>query len=140
MYYTTQVPKLVSRLFTDEVILANFETGLYYSLTGTAADIWLGLHSGATVKEIVAAIVTLGDQGVVATTKSVESFIEKLLIDKLIAPHDGIPDRHPWSPQFSDPFSQPMLDRFDDLRDLLFLDPIHDVGEAGWPVRATDGG
>ena len=40
MYYTTQVPMVVSRQFDTEVIIANFETGIYYSLTGTAADIW----------------------------------------------------------------------------------------------------
>ena len=139
MYYTTQVPMLVSRQFDDEVILANFETGIYYSLVGTAADIWLGLQSGATVEEIVAAFETLDAKGVDDTKQAVTGFIEKLLTEKIIIPHASTPDRQPWSPRYSNPFSQPALDRFDDLRDLLFLDPVHDVGETGWPVRAKDG-
>ena len=137
--YTTQVPMLVSRQFDDEIILANFETGLYYSLTGTGADIWLGLKSGATVEEIAAAFRMSGALVATVRTEDVKSFVEKLLSEKIVAPHDGNPDRQPWSPKFSDPVSPPVLDRFDDLRDLLFLDPVHDVSEAGWPVRAKDG-
>jgi hypothetical protein len=135
MHYTTQVPMLVSRQFDDEIIVANFETGLYYSLIGTAADIWLGLKSGATVEEVVTAFAMLGTQRVVDTEQSITSFIERLLAEKIIAPSDRSLGRQSWSPQ-SIPFSPPVLDRFDDLRDLLFLDPVHDVSDAGWPVQA----
>jgi Coenzyme PQQ synthesis protein D (PqqD) len=139
VHYTTQVPMLVSRQFDDEVILANFETGIYYSLIGTAADIWLGLQSGARVEEIVKAFEMLRAQGTADTKQSITSFIEQLLAEKIIAPNGGILDPQPWYPQFSNPFSPPVLDRFDDLRDLLFLDPVHDVSNAGWPVQAKDG-
>jgi hypothetical protein len=135
MHYTTQVPMLVSRQFDDEIIVANFETGLYYSLIGTAADIWLGLKSGATVEEVVTAFEMLGAQSIVDTKQSITRFIEQLLAEKIIAPSDHSPGRQSWSPQ-SIPFSPPALDRFDDLRDLLFLDPVHDVSDAGWPVQA----
>lgn len=139
MYYTTQVPKLVSRQFEDEVILANFETGIYYSLTGTGADIWLGLRSGATVQEIVTAFLTLDGADVKDVEQSITSFIEQLLAEKIIIPQEQRLDVTSWSPQFTVSFSQPVLERFDDLRELLFLDPVHDVSEAGWPVRAKDG-
>ena len=59
MYYSTQAPKVVSRQFDDEIIIANFETGIYYSLTGTAADIWLGLGCCATVEEITSALAAI---------------------------------------------------------------------------------
>jgi hypothetical protein len=134
MYYTTQVPMVVSRQFDTEVIIANFETGLYYSLTGTAADIWLGLESGASVDEIIMAFVALGTEDVEASKQLIASFIENLLNEKIIMPCVGVPASQPWSAQFSKSFSLPVLDRFDDLRELLFLDPVHDVSEAGWPV------
>jgi hypothetical protein len=139
MYYSTKVPMLVSRQFDDEIILASFETGLYYSLTRSAADIWLGLNSGATVDEIVTAFERLEAQGTDGVKQTVASFVENLLAEKIIEPSDGVPHRQPWSPQFSNPFSQPVLDRFDDLRDLLFLDPVHDVSDAGWPIQAEHG-
>jgi hypothetical protein len=31
------------------------------------------------------------------------------------------------------PFEAPRLDRYDDMRDLLLADPIHDADTAGWP-------
>ena len=135
MHYTTEVPKLVSRQFDDEIILANFETGIYYSLIGTAADIWLGLKSGSSSEEIAEA---LGASGGAVAAEDVAHFVETLLSEKIILPLDGTPDRKPWSLQFSDPASPPQLDRFDDLRDLLFLDPVHDVSEGGWPLKAQD--
>jgi hypothetical protein len=137
--YTTQVPMLVSRQFDDEVILANFETGLYYSMIGSAADIWLGLRSGATVKEIVKAFEMLGAHGSFDTKRYIMSFIEQLLAKKIVAPDGGVSAPQPWSPQFSNPFSPPVLECFDNLRDLLLLDPVHDVSNAGWPVQAQDG-
>jgi hypothetical protein len=140
MRYTTQLPMLVSRQFEDEVILANFETGVYYSLTETAADIWLGLHSGATVEEIVIAFATDGAEGVADRRKSITGFIDELLSEKIILSNNGATDSQPWSPKFGKSFSQPVLNRYDDLRALLFLDPVHDVSEAGWPTRAKGAG
>ena len=136
MYYTTQVPKQVSRQFDDEVILANFVTGIYYSLAGTAADIWLGIQSGKSVQEIVTAFVTLGPESAENTAQSITTFIKGLLSEKIIMPHGGVPNPQPCAPQFSSSFAQPILERFDDLCDLLFLDPVHDVNDAGWPMQA----
>jgi hypothetical protein len=138
LYYTTQMPMLVSRQFDDEVIVANFETGIYYSLTGTAADIWCGLQCGATAGDIASALAARGGDRVGEATQIVANFVETLLLEKLIGPISDTVAKSPWSLQFSDTFSEPKLERFDDLRDLLFLDPVHDVSEAGWPVQAKD--
>ena len=35
-------------------------------------------------------------------------------------------------------WQEPTLDSFDDLQELLLLDPVHDVTEAGWPHRPDD--
>lgn len=135
MHYTTKLPNLVSRRFDDEVILANFKTGLYYSLVGSAADIWLGLDAGRSRNDIAAAIVGTGDAG---TQQEICAFVDKLAAEGVIAPREDSPEAQPWTPQFSTPYAAPVLDHFDDLRDLLFLDPVHDVSEAGWPARSTD--
>lgn len=127
---------LVSRQFDDEIIIANFETGLYYSLIGTAADIWLGLKAGEAVQTIASAI---SQFAACEAADDVKSFVETLLAENIIAPRHDDSDHRPWSPQFSNPFSPPVLDRFDDLRDLIFLDPVHDVSEAGWPLQVKDG-
>ena len=35
-------------------------------------------------------------------------------------------------------FVAPAIEEFDDMRNLLLLDPIHDVAEVGWPARRED--
>jgi Coenzyme PQQ synthesis protein D (PqqD) len=136
-YYTTEVPKLISRQFGDEIILANFETGLYYSLAGTAADVWLGIKSGVTLDDIAAAFANSGAPA--SAIGDVQTFIDQLLAENIISDCSGVPELQPWTPQAGGPYSQPTIERFDDLRDLLFLDPVHDVSEAGWPLQAKDG-
>ena len=34
-------------------------------------------------------------------------------------------------------FVAPEFQRFDNLRELLLMDPVHDAGEEGWPLRET---
>jgi hypothetical protein len=136
--YTTQVPKLVSQQFDEEIIIANYETGIYYSLVGTGADIWLGLKSGASVEEIATAFANCRATGHSITQEQIIGFVEKLQSEGIIAPCDETSVLNSWAPQFRDPGSPPALDRFDDLRDLLVLDPVHDVSDAGWPLRAQN--
>ena len=31
------------------------------------------------------------------------------------------------------PFEPPTLSKYKDMQDMLLLDPVHDVEEAGWP-------
>jgi len=35
-------------------------------------------------------------------------------------------------------FEKPKLQKFTDMQDLLLLDPIHEVDEAGWPHTRND--
>jgi hypothetical protein len=39
----------------------------------------------------------------------------------------------PWLAELSPVYAQPLLETYTEMQDLLLLDPIHDVGEAGWP-------
>ena len=36
------------------------------------------------------------------------------------------------------PFATPRLEKYDDLRDLVLLDPVHQVDQTGWPAPAPD--
>jgi Coenzyme PQQ synthesis protein D (PqqD) len=135
MRYSTHMPKLVSRQFDDEIVIANYENGLYYSITGTGADIWLGLQAGWSVASIVAALATIYPSSTETIASAVPAFVEQLLSEAIIVPISDCPDQQAWSPKAAAAFSPPVLERFDDLRDLLLLDPIHEVGEGGWPVR-----
>lgn len=135
MTFYSAVPMVVSRQFDDEVVLASYENGLYYSLTGSGADIWVGLRSGYAVDEIVATLSKAFPSDIDRIPLAVQEFVQRLVNEGLLAKRDLIPNREDWSPTTRGGFCDPVLDRFDDLKDLLLLDPVHDVNEAGWPIR-----
>lgn len=136
-YYTTEVPKIISKEFDDEVVLANYDSGLYYSLADTGAKIWLALRAGASDQGIITAFA--GKFPAAADVEaSVRAFIEHLVREGLIVPADSGDEKAGLSLDLLNEFQAPVLDRFDDLKELLLLDPVHDVDEAGWPVKADD--
>jgi coenzyme PQQ synthesis protein D (PqqD) len=138
-HYSTSVPMLVSRQFNDEIVLANYGNGLYYSLTGSGADIWLALKAGWTVEDIIAAFSARFPSSIGVVAAAVPAFTDQLLAEGIIARLAKSPERRAWSPMAVDAFAEPVCERFDDLRELLLLDPIHEVGEGGWPLRSNDG-
>lgn len=139
MYFSTSVPMLISRQFGDEIVLANYESGIYYNLGGTGAQIWQGLAAGKSVDEIVGGFAA-GSADRLTVDGDVRRFVDHLVAEGIIVPSDRAAAVDDWLPSLSDGFAAPVLERFDDLRDLLLVDPIHDVGEAGWPLRSGDAG
>jgi hypothetical protein len=139
-FFSTNVPMLVGRQFGDEVVLANYETGLYYSMTDTAAKIWLGLKAGLSAEEVVGAFANCHATDAKIVEASVADFVDRLSAERIIVPAAQAGERQDWHLVETGQFRPPELERYDDLRDLLLLDPVHDVDEAGWPVRTSDAG
>ncbi|KJC35195.1 PqqD family protein [Bradyrhizobium sp. LTSP857] len=135
MALTTSVPLLISQQFDSEVVLANYQNGVYYNLDGSAAQVWLGLKAGRTVEEIAGAFAatTGGDSG--SITSQVQAFVDSMLAEGLIANGAADARSETWSPV--GPFAALEFQRFDNLRELLLMDPVHDAGEEGWPLRET---
>jgi hypothetical protein len=136
-YFTTEAPKVISKQFDDEVVLANYDSGLYYSLADSGAAIWLALRAGASDQGIVASF-TSRFPAASNAERDISAFIEQLLQEGLIASVEkGNETATPSLAQLQE-FQPPALERFDDLKELLLLDPVHDVDDAGWPVKAED--
>ena len=134
-------PNVVSETFEGEVVIVNLESGCYFSLLGSATRIWQQLESGPssikTIEEVLAQSYICIDVNI---ANAVESLLSRLIKEELIVLEDpalAIPpmnlDQQAAGPR---PFEPPTLEAFTDLQDILLLDPIHDVDEAGWPVAA----
>ena len=113
-YFSTDSPALVSRRFDGEIVIANYVTGAYFSLTGSGAEIWLGLRAGVSVEEIAT---RLGANNVAAD--EIDAFVARLSDEAIIAPVDSPIHRVEWSPSPGFTFFSPRLERFDDLRGIL---------------------
>ena len=140
MALTTTVPLLISQQFDSEVVLANYQNGVYYNLDGSAAQIWLGLRANRTVEEIGHALAAATSGDVTSITQQVQAFVDSMLAEGLIANGTEDARAESWTPVLSGAFAAPEFQRFDNLRELLLMDPVHDAGEEGWPLREINEG
>ncbi|GMU79567.1 MAG: hypothetical protein AMXMBFR46_23570 [Acidimicrobiia bacterium] len=130
---------VIAETIGDETMVIDTESGIFYSLRGVASALWALLEGGATLGALVS--VTEGrypDADGVGT--AVRSFVQALADEALIAATEASPhpdaaddDRTAWPATFD----APSLDAHRDMNDLLLVDPLHDVDDAGWPHRAS---
>jgi hypothetical protein len=123
-----------ARSFGDEVIAANFLKGVYYSLLGSAAQIWEGLLAGVPFDQVVARVGALSDADNTEFETAARELVDALLQENLLLPANGVTPGT-WNPVAGaeGPYGLPVLERFTDMEELLILDPVHDVEDMGWP-------
>jgi coenzyme PQQ synthesis protein D (PqqD) len=136
-------PTVIHQTIEGETVIIHLERGLYYSLDETGAEVWQALASGRTSAEVSEALADRYPAERDDVRSAVASLVDRLRTEELIvaaAPDDAAPpapvdgDDHDGR-RADGPFRPPRLERFDDLQDLLLLDPIHAVDESGWPQR-----
>jgi coenzyme PQQ synthesis protein D (PqqD) len=136
MRYFIDARNISHERLQDEVIIINLERGAYYSGSGNAADIWTLISQGATIDEVATLLSAAFSCEKSVVLRDVENCVRTMIERGIIQPDDGhareapaltLPhaDRGEWT--------EPHFDECMDMWDLIQLDPIHDVGEAGWP-------
>ena len=124
----------------DEVIAIDLESGAYFALDDVAAVCWSTLAGGGTVDAAVDATVARFDVGSETAERDIEHFVDELVRVGLLGPADrpAVPAAVPDAAPELGAYQPPVIERFDDLEELLVLDPIHEVDEAGWPATPAD--
>lgn len=138
--YRLNTPSVIYEKFDDELVAINLETGVYHSLSGPAADVFELLSEDATQDEVAEALSTryAAHPDVIGT--ALGPFFDQLRKEDLICP---VETRRPrGAVQLKNgaaglPFSAPTLEAYRDLQSLFLLDPVHEVGEEGWPSPAS---
>ena len=124
--------EVIYKDFGDELVAANLDTGLFYSLGGSAGLIWAELvagHSGAAIAS------AFGAPDAEKVAAAIGTFVADLVAEGLLVSAEARADPgSPPPPQHS--FATPTMERFDDLQGILLLDPIHDLGATAWPTVA----
>jgi Coenzyme PQQ synthesis protein D (PqqD) len=124
-----------SKIFDDEVVVLDMRSGAYFSLRGSGVDVWELIEAHATGAGISESLAGRYDGSSGEIDMAVGALLEELaeanLIvgDSSVEPAGGAPSQ---AGAKSD-FAPPELERFTDMQELLLLDPIHEVDEAGWP-------
>lgn len=123
---------LVHDTVNGEAIVLSLNSGTYYNLTGTAAEIWDMLASGISQADLMRALEShYGQQP--AMQGDVEAFLSRLTAENLTSAEEGATSGAAEAFTGGDAWAKPELTAYDDLQDLLTIDPIHDVDDSGWP-------
>jgi hypothetical protein len=129
-------PWITHEHLDDQVIMINLETGAYFALEATAADCWSALVGGAAFDDIVSYVVRRYDVDESSAARDVDVFIDALtaegLVQRSTEPTIPLADDGTITPRAA--YRAPVIEKHDDLEELLLLDPIHDVGPEGWPI------
>lgn len=122
-----------------EVVIISFETGKYFNSNGSAADLLYLIENGIPQSEWEKILGRFFVDFQLNATH-IEEFLKQIIEEKVaiigLATPTGLTElpsdysRGPWSP--------PRLRVFEDLADLLLIDPIHDTSLEGWP-KAQNG-
>jgi|JI10StandDraft_1071094.scaffolds.fasta_scaffold68600_3 hypothetical protein len=134
---TVRSNPIVHETLDGEAVIINLQSGTYYSLQGVGAVLWQDVVASTTVAALGERISAEAGLSGDAARAAVERFVAGLHDEALVAvepPPTGAPSDGPALP---DDLGQALtLQRFTDVQELLALDPVHDVDEVGWPVKA----
>lgn len=137
-YWRLNTPDVVAEELDGEVVIVDLKTGAYFSLLNSASVIWEELEPGFELPAVIsrAAAKFAGD----VVLEEIAFFIDQLIGEGLFIATDD-PGRASATAEYSEekskhPYSTPRFEAFSDMKELLELDPIHEVIDSGWPNRA----
>ena len=144
MRYRVNAPYVVHQSIDGETVVINLARGFYYSLEGSGAEVWSGITQGMGEAGLLDLVRETYEGETDLLEVAVRGLLEELRAEELIVPNETDISPGPRSGAEASqaparrPFAPPLLRKYSDLHDLLLLDPVHQVDEAGWPERASE--
>jgi hypothetical protein len=133
-YFEINAPAVISEPMDDELVVINLDNGCYYNLNKTAASLWKRLEQGYSINEAGIHATRLYGKEEAAMLVDFTDFVELLMKEGLIRAGESRPKNRPQLKEGdSSPYLKPSFEKYSDMQEMLLLDPIHEVSEAGWP-------
>jgi hypothetical protein len=129
-------PNVVAETLDGETTIVNLESGTYYALNDTGSAIWDRVVAGSPEDRVASEIAEAYGTDAEVASAAVSSLLAELRDQELIVPGEGegqagaVASTNGNAPGA---WSDPKLNTFTDMQELLLLDPIHEVDESGWP-------
>ncbi len=135
--YRFDVSRVITEEIEGEIVVVHFETGCYYSVRGTGADVCRFLLAGHMVQATVGHLAAHHQLPESQIESDIEQFVARMVAEQLFVP--ATEQSTPGEPVELSvaPYTAPTFEKFDDMADQLLLDPIHEIGAAGWPLGPT---
>ena len=130
-------PNVIHETIEDEVILIDLKTGTYYSLRDAGAVAWAAIERGVDAAGLAAVL----EQRYAASADEIAAAVQRLLgdLEREGLVRQDVADDASSVPAGGEtvservPFKPPVLEKHTDMQDLILIDPVHEVGAAGWP-------
>jgi hypothetical protein len=133
--FRTNEPHVISEILEGELVLVHFESGCYYSIRGTGADVWNLATAGHTSQEIAEKLAAHHQLEVAQVAAGVAPFVQQLAAENLLVPCNAAGPQPASVALSSQAYGPPVVEKFDDLAGQLLLDPIHEIDASGWPTE-----
>jgi hypothetical protein len=127
-------PIVVSETRDGESIILHHGSGAFFDTSGSGAVIWQAIEDGSTLSGAVEALVAHYPASHEAAMAACRRFVAILASHDLLLESDAVLVSVGSEAMPSLGIPEPVLGVHTDLADMLLLDPIHDVDQAGWPV------
>ena len=140
--FTTN-PQAMHETIDGETIVIDLSTGTYYSLRGSGPTIWNAIASGASREAIIDDLENAYEATPGEIAKATDTFLSELEAEQLIAKGNGAGPSAGSTPaptETRSAFEAPQLEKYEDMQDIILLDPVHMVDDQGWPHPAPAAG
>ena len=142
MRFRINTPRIAFEQIEDETIIIDFDSGTYFSAGPVGSEIVRQLARGIFIDDVIDSCRRRYAGEPQAVERGVREFADALLRESILvetdagepAPSEPIPS----SPAGPNAFEAPVLNKYTDMKDLLLLDPIHEVDAQGWPIQKPD--
>jgi hypothetical protein len=137
-FFRVNSPTVIDEIFDDEVVIINLDSGSYYSVAGTGLAVWQAIKRGAGEAALLATLAARYAGDPAEIEQACRAFLAELRRESLLVPADSAAPTAGAAAEDEPPadrpaFAAPTLQKYNDMQDLLLLDPIHEVDETGWP-------
>lgn len=133
--YESNTPEVVAEVIDNELVAIHLGSGYYYHGNQTASHMWTLIAHHYTVGEMSETLAKLYKQSQETAAHHLDTFLTKLLHAKLIRKAGKKAQEKLVVPlTLIGAYEPPTLKEHSDMQELLLLDPIHDVGDANWPL------
>jgi hypothetical protein len=119
-----------------ETVIIDAESGRLFLATGVGPWLWNKLTSGASFEALVDDMTA--QYGPDAASPTLD-FLLSLKELGLLGSAPGAAATVLEAPALPDLFAAPLIEKYDDIADIIAMDPIHDIEPSkGWPHRPPD--
>jgi hypothetical protein len=129
-------PTVIGEAIDGEVMVINLVSGIYYNLTGTAAAAWPMLSAGIPLDAIAAAVSEACSTEAAVVSRDLAGFVAGLAAEDIVRANESAAAPEVLPAMAAMTYTGFAFNRYDDMRALLVVDPVHEVGDFGWPPPA----